>query len=366
MKGLEYQQHARDRGGRRARPHRHLRRERRGHRVERQPDDDGQRGRRAAQGASAAQGRPARRHRRVPAAAVGAGHAAPAAVAAQLARTRSISPATRTSDTFTIAGPFNPTGPGDTPSRRRIFICMPAHARRPRSRVRPAHPDDAGAARLSRHRPPTADVDRLMEFYREGREGRRIRERHQRGAAPRPHQPEVPVPDRARPGHGRGRAELPRQRLELASRLSFFLWSSIPDDAAPRPGRAWPAARPRRARAAGDADAGGSEGATRSCATSSASSSICATCPARCRTRTSFPTSTTTCAAPSSRRSKLFFDSIMREDRSVLDLLTANYTFVNERLARHYGMRNVYGSQFRRVALTETRTAPACSARAAC
>ena len=61
---------------------------------------------------------------------------------------------------------------------------------------------------------------------------------------------------------------------------------------------------------------------------------------------------------------ELFFESIMREDRSVLDLLTADYTFVNERLARHYGIPNVYGSQFRRVTHRPTRTAAACSARA--
>ena len=53
------------------------------------------------------------------------------------------------------------------------------------------------------------------------------------------------------------------------------------------------------------------------------------------------------------RETELFFESIMREDRSVLDLLDANYTFVNERLAQHYGIPNVYGSQFRRVAVTD-------------
>ena len=52
------------------------------------------------------------------------------------------------------------------------------------------------------------------------------------------------------------------------------------------------------------------------------------------------------------RESELFFESIVREDRSVLDLLTADYTFVNERLAKHYGIQNIYGPQFRRVTLT--------------
>ena len=61
---------------------------------------------------------------------------------------------------------------------------------------------------------------------------------------------------------------------------------------------------------------------------------------------------------------ELFFQSIVREDRSVLDLLNADYTFVNERLARHYGIPNVYGSHFRRVTLRRKRVA-GCSARAA-
>ena len=63
------------------------------------------------------------------------------------------------------------------------------------------------------------------------------------------------------------------------------------------------------------------------------------------------------------RETELFFESIVREDRSVLDLLTADYTFVNERLAKHYGIPNVYGSQFRRVTLPDD-TGAGCSARA--
>ncbi len=66
------------------------------------------------------------------------------------------------------------------------------------------------------------------------------------------------------------------------------------------------------------------------------------------------------------RETELFFESIMREDRSVLDLLRANYTFLNERLAKHYGIPNVYGSRFRRVDVRRTaRCAAACCAREA-
>ena len=66
---------------------------------------------------------------------------------------------------------------------------------------------------------------------------------------------------------------------------------------------------------------------------------------------TCFRISTTTCAAAFQRETELFFGSIVHEDRSVLDLLTADYTFVNERLAKHYGIPNIYGPQFRRVTL---------------
>ena len=65
------------------------------------------------------------------------------------------------------------------------------------------------------------------------------------------------------------------------------------------------------------------------------------------------------------RETELFLESQLREDRSVLELLTANYTFVNERLARHYGIPNVYGSRFRRVTCRQTTRAAGCSATAA-
>ena len=80
-----------------------------------------------------------------------------------------------------------------------------------------------------------------------------------------------------------------------------------------------------------------------------ASGCTCAISTRSRRTCGCFPISTTTCARPSARRPSCFFESILREDRSVLDLLRANYTFVNERLAKHYGIPHVYGSRFRRV-----------------
>ena len=80
---------------------------------------------------------------------------------------------------------------------------------------------------------------------------------------------------------------------------------------------------------------------------------ICAICKACSRTPTNFPDFDDNLRQAFRQETEMFFDSIMREDRSVLDLLNADYTFVNERLAKHYGIPGVYGSQFRRVTLTE-------------
>ena len=88
-----------------------------------------------------------------------------------------------------------------------------------------------------------------------------------------------------------------------------------------------------------------------------ASGCSCATCERVSPTRWSSPTSTTTCGRRSGARPSCSSTSIVREDRSVLDLLTADYTFVNERLARHYGIPNVYGTHFRRVTRRPTTRA---------
>ena len=153
--------------------------------------------------------------------------------------------------------------------------------------------------------------------------------------------------------------------LELASRLSFFLWSSIPDDEL--------------------LDAAERSGST----SRRSSSSRCAACsPTRGRDALvenfagqwlflrnirevtpdprHLPGVRRQPARRDRRETELFIDSQLREDRSVLELLNADYTFVNERLAKHYGIPDVYGSQFRRVELGRLRPRRACSARRAC
>ena len=141
--------------------------------------------------------------------------------------------------------------------------------------------------------------------------------------------------------------------LELASRLSFFLWSSIPDDQLLDLAERGQAERSRGAGTAGAAHArrfplqGSGEQFRRTVAVPAqyalgVAGSVGA-----------FPDFDENLREAFQQETELFFESMLREDRSVLDLLNANYTFVNERLARHYGIPNIYGSHFRRVTLTD-------------
>ena len=132
---------------------------------------------------------------------------------------------------FTITGPFNPTGAGDTPSRRRIFVVPARGSRADESAVREADRLDAGAPRLSPRRRPTTDSSTLLTFYEAGRrEGSfeaGIEAALQRILA----SPKFVFRVERDPARRRRRAAYYRvSDLELASRLSFFLWSSIPDD----------------------------------------------------------------------------------------------------------------------------------------
>ena len=149
---------------------------------------------------------------------------APTASSTSQARTPGISQ-------VTIAGPFNPTGPGDTPSRRRLLVCTPAAAgrrdcvRAARSSTRSPRAPIGGRSRVER-----PEMDTLLEFYRAGPRERHVRVRHPARGGARARRSAVPLPLRARTGERRARRGVPLSDLELASRLSFFLWSSIPDD----------------------------------------------------------------------------------------------------------------------------------------
>ncbi|MEP7310324.1 MAG: DUF1592 domain-containing protein, partial [Acidobacteriota bacterium] len=256
----------------------------------------------------------------------------------------------------TISGPYNVTGPGDTPSRRRIFVCGPSAG--PSGGIASAKDGDelacatrilSALARRAYRRPATeADVQRLMPFYTAGRsEGgfdRGIQRALERVlVSPQflfriEHEsPDVP------PG-----SPYRITALELASRASFFLWSSIPDeellDAADAGRFGTPEALERQVQRM-LADPRSNSLVTNFAAQWLFLRDIEAKQPDELL----FPDFDETLRSAFHRETELFLDSILRENRSVLELLTANYTFVNERLAMHYGIPNVQGSDFRRV-----------------
>jgi mono/diheme cytochrome c family protein len=273
-------------------------------------------------------------------------------------------------ETITIAGPFNPKGPGDTPSRQRVFSCRPPQGRQSgaaqeeaSARSRRGSPEgDASEdgcatkiistlARRAYRRPvTTADTARLMTFYRAGRAkgsfDTGIQMALRRLLASPTFVFRVEEDRTGKPGTPQRISD-----IELASRLSFFLWSSIPDDAlldlASRGQLRNPAVLEREVR--------------RMIADPKADSFIRNFSGQWLHTRNlrtvtpnhdEFPDFDDTLRDAFQNEAELFFESIVRGDRSALELLTADYTFVNERLAKHYGIPYVYGSQFRRVTLT--------------
>ena len=238
----------------------------------------------------------------------------------------------------TLTGPFNPTGPGDTPSRRRIF-CVPSVNIRAGSLC--ARTILTGLARRAHRRPATAaDLDPLMELYEAGA-------RKAAPSTPRVEQalrlilasPKFLFRVETPPVAARGVA--PISDLELASR-SFFLWSSIPDEELLRLAEQRRLDEPAVLQA--QVERMLKDPRSRALVDSFASQWL------RLRNLRSH----THRARLSQLRQRvargvpieteLFFGSIIRDDRSVLDLLNADYTYVNERLARHYGIPNVWES----------------------
>ncbi len=248
-----------------------------------------------------------------------------------------------------IEGPYSPAGATDTAARKKIFVCRPNAPKEEASCAR------AIAANLVKHayrRPSTSsDVAALMEFYQSARgdggsfdDG--IEAVVQRVLA----DPEFVYRLEPEPAGLHAGKTYRIGDVALASRLSFFLWSSVPDDelldVAVQGKLKDPAVlekQVRRMLADPKADAliGNFTGqwlSVRSLKTSEPVANL-------------FPDFDDNLRAAYQREIELFFGSIAREDRSVLDLLTADYTFVNERLAKQYGIPNIYGPQFRRVTL---------------
>ena len=253
-----------------------------------------------------------------------------------------------------VDGPYGAAGAGDTPSRRRIFVCRPTG---PAAEERCAARILSALVRRAYRQPvAAADLDTVMGFYRLGRESGDFEDGIEMGLQriltdPRfIYRVEVEPPGLA-PGDVH-----PVSDLELASRLSFFLWSSGPDDAL------LDLAEQGRLR-----EPAVLEGQVRRMLADPRSAALASNFAGQWLTLRGlesqvpvverFPDFDDNLRQALRRETELFFASIVAEDRSVLDLLTADYTFVNERLARHYGIPNVYGSRFRRVALGDAHAA---------
>jgi len=249
----------------------------------------------------------------------------------------------------TIEGPFDAKGASETASRRKIFVCTPKTPR-----------EDAACARtivstLARHafrRPTTAaDLNALLEFYKSGRdEGGSFEQGIEVALQRILTDPEFIYRGEREPAALAAGKSYRISDLALASRLSFFLWSSIPDDelidVAAQGRLKDPATFERQVkRMLADPKSQalvdnftGQWLNTRGLKISEPVVNL-------------FPDFDDNLRAAYEREIELFFASIVQDDRSVLDLLTANDTFVNERLAKQYGIPGIYGSHFRRVTL---------------
>jgi mono/diheme cytochrome c family protein len=249
----------------------------------------------------------------------------------------------------TIEGPFEAKGAADTESRRRIFVCRPASPREEEACARTIL--TTLAKRAFRRPATTADLRMLMEFYLAGRgEGGSFDDGIEAALQRILADPEFIYRGEREPAALAAGRTYRLTDLELASRLSFFLWSSIPDDelidVAAQGRLKDPAVLEQQVRRMlGDPRAEALVGnftgqwlGVRSLRTSEPVVNL-------------FPDFDDNLRHAFQREVELFFASVVHEDRSVLDLLTADFTFVNERLAKHYGLPNVYGPQFRRVTL---------------
>ncbi len=251
---------------------------------------------------------------------------------------------------LSITGPTNVSGVSDTASRRKIFSCRPAPGS---DEVPCARQIVSALARQAYRRPVTdRDTEDLLNFYQAGRnEGdfdSGVRTAIQAILA----SPEFVfrferVAATAAPG-----SNVRVSDLELASRLSYFLWSSAPDDqlitVASQGKLKDPAVLQQQVRRL-LADSRSNALSTKFADQWLHLQNLNEANPDLYL----FPNFDKTLSQSMKRESELLFDSVMREDRSVLDLLTADYTFVDERLARHYGIPNVMGERFRRVPVTD-------------
>lgn len=248
-----------------------------------------------------------------------------------------------------IEGPYNATGASSSANRAKIFVCRPATPRDEPACVRTIL---SALVKHAYRRPATAaDLATLTEFYQQGRgDGGKFDDGIEAALQRVLVDPEFVYRSEPEPAGLAAGKSYRVNDLALASRLSFFLWSTVPDDElidlAAQGKLRDPAIlekQVRRMLADPKSEAlvtnfTGQWLGLRSLKTSEPVVNL-------------FPDFDDNLRAAYQHETELFFGSIVRGDRSILDLLTANYTFVNERLAKQYGIPNIYGPQFREVTL---------------
>ncbi len=253
-----------------------------------------------------------------------------------------------------IEGPFDAAQATTMASREKIFVCSPEdtldNTDEEEACARQIASTLARRAYRGFHTPD--DIDTLMGFFRSGRTGGDLDSGVQMIVQRALSDPKFIYRAEAEPAEVAAGETYPISDLELASRISFFLWSSVPDDELLTIAEQGTLSDPdvlrsqvqrmlvdERSRALTENFAGQWLG-LRSLDVHAPVVEL-------------FPDFDDNLRQALRRETELFFDSILREGRSAIDLLTANHTFVNERLAKHYGIRNVRGSRFRRVELGE-------------
>jgi hypothetical protein len=250
---------------------------------------------------------------------------------------------------ISIQGPFNAKGAATPPSSR-VFICKPAGAAEETACARRILSTLAG--RAYRRQVASNEVADLMSSYEQGRSNGSFNTGVQFGLRRILASPSFVFRPEVEPAAVAQSAAYRISDTELASRLSFFLWSSIPDEQLLRVAREGRLSQPAVLR----------EEMRRLLADSRSSAFVNNFAGQWLHLRNLrsiipnsdlFPDFDDNLRQAFQREAELFFESVLRENRSVIDLMNADYTFVNERLARHYGINGVFGSEFRRVRITE-------------
>ncbi|MEP7352867.1 MAG: DUF1592 domain-containing protein [Acidobacteriota bacterium] len=257
-------------------------------------------------------------------------------------------------ETLTITGPFKASGSGDTPSRRKIFVCRPKIQAEEKTCAKTILSQVAHRAYRGAETPQ--DLDRLMEFFATGRAQAGAGGGFDRGIQAAVERllasPKFTFRVERDPVKLTAGEIHPISGVDLASRLSFFLWSSVPDEALLDVAAKGQLAKPdvltaqvRRMLADPKANALVENFAGQWLYLRNLEGFV--------PNSSGFPDFDDNLRQAFRRETELFFNSILQEDRNVLDLMTADYTFLNERLAKHYRVPHVYGSHFRRVTLTD-------------